>query len=131
MAYWLNLYNALTMDVILDHYPVTSIRRIDISAGLFADGPCGGPLATVEGVGQSLGDIEHYVLRNIWRDPRIYYGLNCASLGCPNLGLEPYQGAGIDAMLDAAARDYVNNPRGARITEQGRLVISRIYDWFE
>jgi hypothetical protein len=131
LAYWLNLYNALTVDVILDHYPVATIRRIDISPGLFADGPWGAPLAIVEGFELSLDDIEHEILRDIWRDPRIHYGLNCASLSCPNLRLKPYQGAGIEAMLDAAARDYVNNPRGARITEQGGLVVSRIYDWFE
>jgi hypothetical protein len=80
-AFWINLYNALTVQVVLDHYPVASIRDIDISPGLFADGPWGRKLATVEGEPLSLDDVEHRILRPIWRDPRIHYAVNCASIG--------------------------------------------------
>ena len=88
-AYWINLYNALTVQVILDHYPVESIRDIDISPGLFADGPWGKKLVTIEGEAVSLDDIEHRILRPIWKDPRIHYAVNCASIGCPNLQAGP------------------------------------------
>ncbi len=131
LAYWLNLYNALTVNMILDHYPVETIRDISISPGLFVTGPWGAPLATVEGFALSLDDIEHRILRPIWRDPRIHYGVNCASIGCPNLRRDAFRSETVDAMLDAAAREYVNNPRGARVTEQGRLIVSSLYDWFE
>ncbi len=85
LAYWINLYDALTVKVVLDHYPVDSIRDIDISPGLFADGPWDRKLVEIEGEDVSLNDIEHRILRPIWRDPRIHYAVNCASIGCPDL----------------------------------------------
>ena len=129
MAYWINFYNALTVNVILDHYPVESIRDIDISPGLFAIGPWDAKLATVEGEEISLNDIEHRILRPIWNDARIHYVLNCASVGCPNLLQAPFSAEGIDASLNAAAAAYVNNPRGVEI-RNGEVTVSRIYDWF-
>lgn len=130
LAFWVNLYNALTVKTVLDHYPVRSIRDIDISPGLFADGPWGRKLATVAGEGLTLDDIEHRILRPIWRDPRLHYAVNCASLGCPDLPAAAFTGANAEAALEAATRAYINHPRGARI-ERGRLVASKIYSWFQ
>jgi len=129
-AYWINLYNALTVQVILEAYPVRSIRDIDISPGLFSDGPWGKKLLTVEGEEISLDDIEHRILRPIWRDPRIHYAVNCASIGCPNLRPEAATAANSEAFLDAGAQAYVNHPRGSRVVD-GRLVVSSIYQWFQ
>jgi hypothetical protein len=129
-AFWINLYNALTIRVVLDRYPVASIRDIDISPGLFSDGPWGKEIVTVEGERLSLDDIEHRILRPIWRDPRLHYALNCAALGCPNLPPRAVTAANGEDMLDQAARGFVNHPRGARI-EGDRLIVSRIYDWYE
>ncbi len=129
MAFWINLYNAQTVAVVLDHYPVESIRQIDISPGWFSDGPWGKPLLAVEGVALSLDDIEHRILRPGWRDPRVHYALNCASLGCPNLGSEAYRAADLESQLDAAARAYVNHPRGVA-PDGGGWRVSRIYKWF-
>jgi len=129
LAYWINLYNALTVKVVLDHYPVASIKDIDISPGLFADGPWGAKLVSVEGVTLSLDDIEHRILRPLWRDSRIHYAVNCASIGCPDLRRTAFTGAGIEAQLDRAARDYVNSPRGVTIA-RGTITVSKIYDWY-
>jgi hypothetical protein len=129
-AFRLNLYNALTVKVILDHYPVKSIRDIDISPGLFSDGPWGKKLVSVESENISLDDIEHRILRPIWKDPRIHYGVNCASIGCPNLQPEAFTAENTDELLDKGAREFVNSPRGARI-ENGKLTVSSIYVWFE
>jgi hypothetical protein len=128
-AFWINLYNALTLTVILDHYPVESIRDIDISPGLFADGPWGAKLVTVSGEKVSLDDIEHRILRPIWKDPRVHYAVNCASIGCPNLQAEAFTSANTERLLEKGATDYVNHPRGAR-KEGGKLILSSIYDWF-
>jgi len=128
-AYWVNLYNALTVRLILDHPGVKSIRDIDISPGLFADGPWDVALATIEGRAVTLNDIEHRILRPIFRDPRIHYAVNCASIGCPDLAARAYTAQRSDAMLERAARTYVNHPRGARVTKGG-LVVSSIYVWF-
>ncbi|MEP3115193.1 DUF547 domain-containing protein [Nisaea sp.] len=129
-AFWVNLYNALTVRVVLEHYPVASIRDIDISPGFFADGPWGKKLVTVESEELSLDDIEHRILRPIWRDPRIHYAVNCASLGCPNLHTRAMTAENAEAFLEDAARAFINHPRGARI-EDGDLRVSSIYAWFE
>lgn len=130
-AYWINLYNALTVHVVLDHYPVESIREIAISPGFFSIGPWKKKLVRVEGEELSLDDIEHRILRPIWRDPRIHYAVNCASLGCPSLMPTAFTAANTDALLEQGARDFVNSYHGARFDEDGRLTASSIYDWFQ
>ena len=127
-AYWVNLYNALTVAQVLEHYPVNSIR--DISPGLFGGGPWDESLVEIEGEDVSLNDIEHRILRPIWKDPRIHYAVNCASVGCPNLVRSAFSAATLETMLDAAARAYVNSPRGARVDANG-LTVSSIYVWFQ
>jgi len=129
-AYWINLYNALTVHVVLTHYPVASIRDIDVSPGLFSDGPWDRPLVTVAGDTLTLNDIEHRILRPIWRDPRIHYAVNCASIGCPNLQEIPFTAKNAEGLLDSATRAYVNSPRGLRLGNNG-LVVSSIYIWFQ
>lgn len=129
LAYWINLYNALTVQVVLAHYPVKSIRDIDISPGFFSDGPWGAKLLSVEGEPLSLNDIEHRILRPVWSDPRIHYAVNCASIGCPDLRPGAYAGNIIDQQLTEAARAFINDPRGVKVAD-GRVTVSKIYDWF-
>ena len=117
------------MKTVLEHYPVASIRDIDISRGVFVDGPWRVKLVEIDGEPVSLDDIEHRILRPIWRDPRIHYALNCASLGCPNLQPTAFTPANTQALLEQAARDFVNHPRGVRL-EGDALVVSSIYAWF-
>jgi Protein of unknown function, DUF547 len=128
-AFWINLYNALTIDIVLDHYPVLSIRNISISPGLFAKGPWGRKLVMVEGETLSLDDIEHEILRKIWRDKRIHYAVNCAAISCPNLASQVYTGQNVNRLLEAGAVAYINHPRGVRL-EKGRLIVSKIYQWY-
>jgi hypothetical protein len=128
-AYWVNLYNALTVKVILDHYPVASIRDITISPGLFARGPWGRKLVTIEGERVSLNDIEHRILRPIWKDPRIHYAVNCASVGCPDLQGDAFTASNTETLLNRGARTYINDARGVRF-DNGRLIVSSIYGWF-
>ena len=130
LAYWINFYNALTVRVILDHWPVSSIRDIDISPGLFSDGPWGKKLVTVDGEKLSLDDIEHRILRPIWQDPRLHYAVNCASIGCPDLAAKPFSAKDADRLLQAAAEMFVNSPRSIKVDNDGRLTASKIYDWF-
>ena len=127
LAYWINLYNALTVKVILDNYPVKSIR--EISSGVFSRGPWGKKLIKVEGRDLTLDDIEHRILRPIWRDPRIHYGVNCASVGCPNLQKDAYTGDNANKLLTIGARQYINSPRGVLI-KGNDVQVSKIYDWF-
>lgn len=133
-AFWINLYNALTVRIVLDHYPVDSIRDIDLSSGLFGSlfnkGPWDAKLLSIEGEKVSLNDIEHRILRPIWQDNRVHYAVNCASLGCPNLAPVAYTAANLEPQLDQGARAYVNHPRGAAF-KKGTLYVSSIYEWFQ
>lgn len=132
IAYWANLYNAKTVAVTASAYPVASIKDINLGGGLlaaFTGGPWKAKVLKVAGLDLSLDDIEHGILRPVFKDPRIHYALNCASLGCPNLSRKAFRGASLAADLDAAAVAFVNDPRGVRL-EGGRLIVSSIYVWF-
>ncbi len=133
-AYWANLYNALTLKVVLARYPVRSIRDIR-STGVPLDpkgwfGPWRTRLVTVEGRRLSLDDIEHEVMRPTFRDPRVHYAVNCASIGCPNLWPRAWRAVTLERELDAAAAAFVNHPRGVAVLPDGRLRVSSIYIWF-
>jgi hypothetical protein len=124
-AFWINLYNAATVDVILKNYPLESIRDI----GLLGQGPWKDKVLKISGKALSLDDIEHGILRPVWKDVRIHYAVNCASIGCPNLVPQAYTAEKLEPMLEEAARSYVNHPRGfARV--DGALVASSIFDWY-
>ena len=127
-AFWINLYNALTVKVILDNYPIASIR--DISAGFLSSGPWGEERFKLAGENLSLDDIEHRILRPIWRDARLHYAVNCASIGCPNLAATAFTPMNTEQLLEKGARAYVNHPRGATVKD-GKLVVSSIYEWFK
>ncbi|MEL6317313.1 MAG: DUF547 domain-containing protein, partial [Pseudomonadota bacterium] len=127
-AYWANYYNALTVRMVLEVYPVRSIR--DIGGSLFNPGPWREKVTVIAGVSLSLDDIEHGIMRPVFGDARVHYAVNCAALGCPNLPDRAFAAADLDARLDGAARAFVNHPRGARV-EDGRLTVSSIYHWFE
>lgn len=135
LAFWANLYNAITLKVILDDYPVASIRDIK-SKGVWLDpkafiGPWVQKRIAVEGRELSLDEIEHAILRPTFKDPRVHYAVNCASFGCPNLGAKAWRAETLEADLDAAARDFVNHPRGAKVGGDGALAVSSIYNWFK
>ncbi len=127
-AFWINLYNALTIDVVLDHYPVKSIRDVRLGFSLLG-GPWGKSLVAVEGNELSLNNIEHDILRKIWHDPRVHYAVNCASLSCPNLMAKAFTGATLDAMLTRGAHAYVNHPRGVQVSGN-KARLSSIYSWY-
>ena len=131
LAFWINAYNAFTLSVIVDHYPIhtpwftlsprNSIRQID------------GVWTKIEwraaGRSLTLDDIEHRILRPDFKEPRVHFALNCASVGCPPLAAEPYRAATLDAQLDLAARRYLASEQGLRI-ERETLRVSRILEWY-
>ena len=129
MAYWINFYNALTVQVVLDGYPVETIR--DIHEGVVPyTGPWDDVHARVAGEDLTLNDMEHGILRPIWRDERIHYAVNCAAYGCPHLLNTAFTAENTEALLETGARDYVNNPRGVDVVDEDFIVISSIYDWY-
>lgn len=127
-AFWTNLYNAKTVEIVTKHFPVSSIREIRLSLNPLA-GPWKAKVLRVAGSELSLDDIEHGILRAVWNDPRIHYVVNCASVGCPNLARQAYSGDRLERMLDRAARAYINSPRGVRVGG-GRVTVSSLFDWY-
>ena len=125
-AYWANLYNAVTLDVVLDDYPIKSIR----SLGPFTTGPWKREVVTVEGETLSLDNIEHDILRVDFATPYIHYMVNCASIGCPNLREELWTADGLYADQKIAAAAFINSDRGVKIRKDGRIAVSKIYNWF-
>ncbi|WP_428773080.1 DUF547 domain-containing protein, partial [Vibrio sp.] len=125
-AYWVNLYNAATVDLILKHYPVSSITKL---GGWFSFGPWDDQIAQINGQALTLNDIEHRILRPIWRDPRTHYVVNCASLGCPNLPAKALTANNSETLREQAATAFINSDKGAKL-RNAELQLSSIYDWF-
>lgn len=129
LAYWINLYNALTVRTVATYYPIASIDEINISPGLFSVGPWGAKLVKVNQLELSLDEIQNRIIRPIWNDPRIHYALNNGAIGAPNLSKIAFTGANVDNQLNVAAYNYINSLRGVQVID-GELVLSKIYDWF-
>lgn len=129
LALWINLYNARTVLVVLEHYPVSSMHRI--KSGLFdVNGPWDDTTVNVGGVTLSLDDIEHKIIRVLFDEPRIHFAVNCASLGCPDLRMRAYEPADLDAALTDATRTYVNDPRGVSFSGR-QLILSKVFQLYK
>lgn len=129
-AYWVNLYNALTVQLVVENLPVDSIK--DIKPGLLSfTGPWTHDLITIEGQELSLDDIEHGILRKLWDEPRVHFAVNCASIGCPNLQAKAFTSDNTQDLLSLGAKEYVEHPRGVRFDEDGTLWLSSIFNWFK
>ena len=128
LAYWINFYNALTVQLVVAAFPIATIR--DIGESWLLPGPWKDENATVAGQALTLHNIEHDILRPIWRDSRIHYAVNCASYGCPNLMATAFTADNAPELMAAGARAYVNHPRGVAFDGED-VTVSSIYDWFQ
>jgi hypothetical protein len=130
LAFWINAYNAYTVKLVLDHYPLRSIRSIGLLPGSAFKRKFI-PLERVAGEKLSLDDIEHRILREQLQEPRIHFAIVCASRACPVLRDEAYQGRELDAQLDEAARAFLRDPARNRYDPSSRtLSLSSIFKWF-
>jgi len=123
MATWFNLYNARTIELILENYPTKSIRKIR--------SPWKRDRMVVNGKNMSLDDIEHGTVRKKYNEPRVHYAFNCASIGCPNIKATAWEAATLEADLTSAARDFVASDRGVRVDSSGRIIASSIFKWYK
>ena len=133
LAYWINLYNVSVVGVVVDNYPVGSIRDIStdpiIRLNVFKK-----DVVPTKNGRISLDTIENEKIREAFKDPRIHFAINCAAESCPPIRPEPYVGARIDQQLDDQARKFLNGPHGVRIEKDGDEVIlhaTKILDWFK
>lgn len=130
LAYWINAYNAFTVKLIVDNYPLESITELH-------------PTLHVPGVNtvwhkkffrignqkSSLDEIEHQILRKQFNEPRIHFAINCASKSCPPLRPEAYEAGKLEEQLQEQARSFINNPKYNQI-ETNRAEVSKIFSWF-
>ncbi len=131
MAYWINAYNAYTIRLILNYYPVKSIKYIGSSIQIpFVTTPWAAKFFSIGGEKMSLDNIEHGTLRKKYDDPRIHFALVCAALTCPRLRNEAYTAARLDDQLDDQGRDFLNNPAKNSISS-GKAQLSKYFDWYK
>ena len=126
-AYWVNLYNAATVLLILREYPVSSITKL--GSGFFSFGPWNDPIGKIAGNAITLNDIEHRILRPIWQDPRIHFAVNCASMGCPNLSAQAYTQSNSQELLEKSTHAFIQHPRGVKLLDS-ELRLSSLFDWY-
>ena len=128
LAYWINAYNAFTLKLVLDHYPVASIK--DIKNGVpFVNTVWDIKFIKIEGQTYDLNNIEHGIIRKRFNDPRIHFAVNCASFSCPKLRNEAFTADRLNEQLDDQARYFVNNKDKNIITSDGAQ-LSKIFLWY-
>lgn len=132
LVYWINAYNAYTLDLVLEYYPLQSIKDItDKVSGTGASSPWEIKFINIRGKMISLDNIEHGIIRNQFNDPRIHYVLNCAAVSCAKLLREAYTADKIEEQLTAAARDFINDASKNTIENKYYAELSRIFSWYE
>ena len=121
LAYWINAYNAFTIKLILDNWPLNSIREIEE--------PWDQPFITLEGEQYTLNQIEHEIIRPNFDEPRIHFALVCAAVSCPPLATTAYTAARLDGQLEERTRAFVNNEE-FNVTQEEVVRVSPLFDWY-
>ena len=140
LAYWINAYNAFTLQLIVDHYPIESrwyVKLLPFLRGALPENsilqiPGRWDAITFESVRgpTTLGAIEHEILRPEMKDPRIHFAIVCASIGCPRLPAAAFRPETVQEALDEVTRGFVHDPRQVRLEGADELEISKIFHWF-
>jgi len=131
LAFWINAYNAVTIDKVIKWKPKKSVRET------FVPGVWTGTKFfttrehTVAGKSLSQDDIENEILRKQFKDPRIHFAIICASSGCPLLPQFAYTEENVQTVLEEETRKYMNSARGTKIDPaENTLYLSKLFDWF-
>jgi len=126
MAYWINAYNAFTIDLILQYYPLKSINDISKSGKK----PWDIPFIKIGGKSYSLNNIEHDILRAKYKDPRIHFAVNCASISCPLLLDKAFTAENLDSAMNQQATRFINDNKRNKISSNSAQ-LSKIFEWFK
>ena len=120
MAYWINAYNGLTVQLILQNYPLKSIKDLK--------DPWGRKVIEIEGKSYSLGDIEHEVLRKM-NEPRIHFAINCGSVSCPKLLNEAFSSLKLEQQLYRLTCDFLSDKSKNQLNSK-KTMLSKIFMWY-
>ncbi len=123
MAFWINAYNAFTIKLILDHYPVSSIKK------LHGGKPWDVKWIRLNGQVYSLNNIEHDILRPQFKDARIHFAINCAAKSCPPLLNQSLTAENLDRLLNQQTRNFINNPKFNSL-KKNEVEISKLFEWY-
>jgi hypothetical protein len=126
LAFYINAYNILALKMVLDHWPIDSIKDV----GSLISPVWGKSAGDIGGKTVSLDELENKILRPMG-EPRIHFAIVCASVSCPDLRNTPYTASKLNAQLDEQAQQFLSNTdKGLRL-ENNSIQISKIFDWFE
>ncbi len=127
LAFLINLYNAVTLQLIIDHYPINSIKDI----GSIFKGPWSQKIVPLFGKMISLDNLEHDIIRKKYDEPRIHMVLVCAAKGCPSLRSTVYQALELEKQLSEQSSLYLKSSKGLRLDENAkRVYLSSIFKWY-
>ena len=131
IAYWINAYNAFTIQLILDNYPVSSIKDIGAKIQIpFVNTPWDIKFIKINNEEYDLNNIEHNILRKNFDEPRIHFAIVCASYSCPVLRREAYTGLKLEEQLSEQARIFLSDETKNQIKEN-QVKVSKIFNWFK
>ena len=127
LTFWVNAYNALVIKGVIDHYPITSVRKVKLFNGFFSR-----LKFQAAGKTYTLNDIEHGILREEYPDPRVHFVIVCASFSCPPLWNRAYTVETIEERLETATLNFIRNPENVRIDRtKGDVYVSKIFEWYK
>lgn len=128
LAFWINAYNAFTVKLIVDNYPVESIK--DLGGKIYrVNTPWDIKFIEIGGEKLHLNDIEHNIIRKEFDEPRIHFALVCAAASCPKLRNEAYVAARLTKQLDDQAVQFLADDNKNKITSD-QLVLSKLFKWY-
>ena len=129
LAYWINAYNAFTIKLIMNHYPVKSIK--DIKNGIpFINSVWDIKFIKIEDKTYDLNNIEHDIIRKEFNEPRIHFAVNCASYSCPQLRNEAFVAERLEEQLEEQAKSFFNDVRRNKIISEDKIMLSNILKWY-
>lgn len=127
LAFLINLYNAQTLNLVIEHYPVAGIKEIYSESS----GPWEKPVVSLFGKDISLNDLENEYIRKNYNEPRIHFALMCAAKGCPPLLDEPFTALELDAQLESQTRRFLADSEKNSIDTENKVIhLSPVFDWF-
>ena len=124
VSYWINLYNIATIKLIVDNYPLTSIKEI-------AAKPWDIKFISVDNKKVSLNNIEHGIIRKIYNNPKVHFALNCASESCPILLNRAYRPSVLTTQLNAQTKKFLYDSSKNDFSDSNIIRISQIFDWYK
>lgn len=131
LAYWINAYNAYTLELILEHYPVSSIKDIGAKIKIpFVNTPWDIKFIKIGEEELDLNNIEHGIIRKEFDEPRIHFALVCAAYSCPKLQNTAFVPQRLDAQLTKAAKDFLSTPEKNEIKSSSKASLSKLFSWY-